>query len=69
MSVFWLHSALHLVALGLVPVLLLFGSLTVLESITIGWLRVALPAAALMTGVAIEAWLYYRFVPLVARAG
>ena len=67
-SVFWLHGVLHLLALGLTPVLLFLASLAVLESITIEWLRVALPAAALITGVAAEAWLYYRFVPLVARA-
>jgi hypothetical protein len=51
-----------------VPLLFLLVSVTVLGSSLTGGLEFAVPVAAAVAGVAIEAWLYCRVVPLVRAA-
>ena len=67
-GVIWLHSLIHILALGLTPLLLVLTVLVILDSSEAGWFGIVIPAAAVALGVAFELWLYYRFVPLVARA-
>ena len=67
-SVPWLQSTLHLLVLGFIPLFFVLLAITLLDSAPSSWITVALPMLGVATGMAIEAWLYYRFVPLVARA-
>ncbi|MDH5821892.1 hypothetical protein QFW77_02635 [Luteimonas sp. RD2P54] len=62
----WLQSSLHLLGMGLIPLLICVMAIAMRDSS--GWLSLALPAGGILAGVAVELWLYCRFVPLVARA-
>ncbi|NZA26239.1 hypothetical protein H0E84_07555 [Luteimonas sp. SJ-92] len=64
-SVPWLQSSLHLLATGFIALAICLVAIAVVDSS--GWLSLALPLGGLVGGIAIELWLYYRFVPLVAR--
>lgn len=68
MSVHWLWSMLHLLAIGAIPLLFVLASIVALDSVQEEWLTVIVAAAAIIAGSAVEIWLYYRFVPLVAHA-
>ncbi len=67
-SVPWLQSMFHLVTLGFIPLFVVLLSITLLDSASPGSLSLVLPVAGIVAGTALEAWLYYRFVPLVTRA-
>lgn len=62
------HRLLHALGVGLLPLSLLLVSLVVFDSHDAHWLGIAMPVVAVVFGVALEAWLYYRLVPLAARA-
>ncbi|MEL1266299.1 hypothetical protein [Pseudoxanthomonas putridarboris] len=66
MSVPWLQASLHMLALGLIPLLFCLLAITLVDSAPSNWVSVAFPLVGIAAGTAIEAWLYYRFVPLVA---
>ena len=62
----WLQSSIHLLAIGLIP--LLFCLLTISLFDSSNWLSLAIPAIGVIAGTAIEMWIYYRFVPLQVGA-
>lgn len=61
----WLQSSLHLLTMGLIPLFICLPAIAVLDSSS--WLSWALPVGGILAGSTLELWLYYRFVPLVAR--
>jgi hypothetical protein len=64
----WGHWLVHSLAICVVPLLFLLVSVTVLGSSLTGGLEFAVPVAAAVAGVAVEACLYCRVVPLVRAA-
>ena len=65
-SVPWLQSSIHLLAIGLIPLFTCLFAITLFDPLSSGWLTLTMALVGLVAGSALEAWLYYRFVPLVA---
>ena len=64
-SVPWLQSTIHFLALGLIPLLIVLAVITIVGNTG---LALVLALVGVIIGSAFEIWLYYRLVPLVARA-
>jgi hypothetical protein len=60
------RSALHLLTLGVIPLIFCLLAISITNSSSRTWWL--LPVAGIVIGVLLELWLYYRSVPLVARA-